>query len=507
MSSANLSVLSPGLRAVFRPVFNLEICDSCGICAGECSFNEIKMETIRGKKIPVANGKACGACHRCEYTCPLGAISIEERSIPLRSHNLWQYDLINRIHLQAASGAVTLTGFGAGTNVPKYFDKILFNACQVTNPSIDPQREPMETITYLGKKAASLKEIGDLHRFKNSLLNLSLPLVFAPMSYGSINLKFQMALARVAQKKGLLWYSGEGGLHKDLYPYRKCVVLQVASGRFGINQDYLHAGRAYQIKIGQGAKPGIGGHLPGEKVLAGISETRMIPLGSDAISPAPQHDIYSIEDLRLLIYALKEASGYKPVCVKIAAVHNVAAIASGVVRAGADMLYLDGYRGGTGATPAIVRDNVGIPLELALAVVDQRLRDEKIRNQVSIIAAGGIRNSADVMKAIALGADAVAIGTACLLACGCHACQRCSSGKCPWGLTTNDPTLAERLDVDWTEERISNLVTGWQHEMQEIMGLNGIYDIGSFRGNRLILRGVGLNDRELSILGIKHAGE
>lgn len=511
LASSNLKMrlhtTSPGLRSIFRPVFNLELCDGCGICAEQCSFNEIRLETREGKKIPVANGRSCGACHRCEYTCPLGAINISENKLAIRPHGLWQSGDVNRLHLQAASGSVALTGLGADTTVPVYWDRLLFNACQVTNPSIDPQREPMETVTYLGRKAQSLKEIGDPKQFRSSLIKLNMPLVFAPMSYGSINLNLQLALARVASKKGLLWYSGEGGLHRELLPYSDCAVLQVASGRFGVSPEYMRVGRAYQIKIGQGAKPGIGGHLPGEKVLEGISETRMIPLGSDAISPAPQHDIYSIEDLRLLIYAIKEASGYKPVCVKIAAVHNVAAIASGIVRAGADMVYLDGYRGGTGATPAIVRDNVGIPIELALAVVDQRLREEKIRHQASIVVAGGIRNSSDVMKAIALGADAVAIGTACLLACGCHLCQRCNSGKCAWGITTNDPVLAERLDVDWAEERISNLIEGWHHEMQEIMGLNGIYDIGSFRGNRLILRGVGLNERELSILGLKHAGE
>ncbi len=497
----------PGLRSQFRPVFDLDICNGCGQCAEECSFNEIRMETRGDKKIPVANGRSCGACHRCEYTCPLGAIDIVEKKMALREHGLWQRDKIHRIHLQAASGSVALTGMGAETKVPVYWDHLLFNACQVTNPSIDPQRERMETITWLGKKPSSSQELEDPRRLRKSLIKINMPLVFAPMSYGSINLNFQLALARVAKKKGLLWYSGEGGLHRKLYPYSDHVVLQVASGRFGVSPEYLQVGRAYQIKIGQGAKPGIGGHLPGEKVLEGISETRMIPLGSDAISPAPQHDIYSIEDLRLLIYAIKEASGYKPVCVKIAAVHNVAAIASGIVRAGADMLYLDGFRGGSGATPAVVRDNVGIPIELALAAVDQRLRDEKIRHQASIVAAGGIRSSADVMKAIALGADTVAVGTAALLACGCHACQRCSSGKCPWGITTNDEKLAQRLDVDWAEERITNLIEGWHHEMQEIMGLNGIYDIGSFRGNRLILRGVGLNDRELSILGVQHAGE
>jgi len=496
-----------GLQSTFRPSFNLELCDGCGECAIECTFNEIKMVPQGDKKIPVANRLACGACHRCEVMCPRGAIRIVEDPFVTRPHGIWTPQHLNRAHLQASTGSVALTGFGAETNLPVLWDKLLFNACQVTNPSIDPQREPMETITYLGRKAASFREVSDPSEMVKSLIPLDIPIMFAPMSYGSINLNLQKAMARVAKKLGLIWYTGEGGLHKDLYPYADWAILQVASGRFGVSPEYLKIGRGYQIKIGQGAKPGIGGHLPGEKVLEGISETRMIPLHSDAISPAPQHDIYSIEDLRLLIYAIKETSGYKPVCVKIAAVHNVAAIASGIVSAGADMVYLDGFRGGTGAAPNIVRDNVGIPIELALAVVDQRLREEGIRNQASIVAAGGIRNSADVMKAIALGADAVAIGTPVLVACGCHGCQRCSSGKCPWGLTTNDPMISQRLDVEWAEERITNLINGWHHEMQEIMGLNGIYDIGSFRGNRLMLRGVDLNDKELSILGIKYAGE
>ncbi|MEW5785564.1 MAG: glutamate synthase-related protein [Bacillota bacterium] len=496
----------PGLRSLFRPLFDLDRCDGCGECALQCTFNEIRMEPRGDKKLPAANGHACGACHRCEVTCPRGAIYIEERPLALRHHGLWKTTDITRIHLQAASGAVALTGFGAETAVPTYWDRLVFNACQVTNPSIDPQREPMETITYLGRKANSWKERSGGMK-PPGLIKLGMPLVFAPMSYGSINLNLQKALARVARAKNLLWYSGEGGLHEDLYPYTDWSVLQVASGRFGVNPSYLSKARAYQIKIGQGAKPGIGGHLPGEKVLAGISKTRMIPEGSDAISPAPQHDIYSIEDLRLLIYAVKEASGYKPVCVKIAAVHNVAAIASGIVRAGADMVYLDGYRGGTGATPTVVRDNVGMPAELALAAVDQRLREEGIRHQASIVIAGGFRSSADVMKAVALGADAVAVGSAALIACGCHGCQRCHSGKCPWGITTNDPELSQRLNEDWAVERIGNLVDGWHHEMKEIMGLNGIYDIGSFRGNRLILRGLGLSEKELEILGVFHAGE
>ena len=139
--------------------------------------------------------------------------------------------------------------------------------------------------------------------------------------------------------------------------------MQVASGRFGVFKDYLESAAAIEIKMGQGAKPGIGGHLPGAKISADVSETRMIPQGVDAISPAPHHDIYSIEDLRQLVYSLKEATEYKkPVIVKIAAVHNAAAIASGIARSGADIIAIDGYRGGTGAAPTRIRDNVGIQI-------------------------------------------------------------------------------------------------------------------------------------------------
>lgn len=284
--------------------------------------------------------------------------------------------------------------------------------------------------------------------------------------------------------------------------------MQVASGRFGVYKDYLEQGAAIEIKIGQGAKPGIGGHLPGTKIVGDISKTRMIPEGSDAISPAPHHDIYSIEDLRQLVYSLKEATDYKkPVIVKIAAVHNVAAIASGIARGGADIIAIDGFRGGTGAAPTRIRDNVGIPVELALAAVDQRLRDEGIRGSVSIVAGGSIRSSSDIVKAIALGADAVYIATSALLALGCHLCRSCQTGKCNWGIATQRPELVRRLNPDIGCERLVNLVTAWDHEIKEMMGGMGINSIEALRGNRLMLRGIGLTQKELGILGIKHAGE
>jgi glutamate synthase domain-containing protein 2 len=260
--------------------------------------------------------------------------------------------------------------------------------------------------------------------------------------------------------------------------------------------------------MGQGAKPGIGGHLPGAKIAADISRTRMIPEGSDAISPAPHHDIYSIEDLRQLVFSLKEATDYKkPVIVKIAAVHNVAAIASGIARSGADIISIDGFRGGTGAAPTRIRDHVGIPIELALASVDKRLRDEGIRDNVSLVVGGSVRSSADIIKAVALGADCVYIATGALLALGCHLCRSCHSGKCNWGIATQIPELTKRLNPDIGYKRLVNLMTAWQHEIKEMMGGMGINSIESLKGNRLMLRGVGLNEKELEILGIKHAGE
>ena len=154
----------------------------------------------------------------------------------------------------------------------------------------------------------------------------------------------------------------------------------------------------------------------------------------------------------------------------------------------------------------IIRDHVGIPVEVALAQADQRLREEGIRHQASIIAAGGIRNSADVVKAIALGADAVYVATAAMIAVGCTLCQQCHRGLCAWGITTNRPELLPRLPVDQATGRLVSLLRGWQHEIQEMLGLMGLNSIESLRGNRLKLRGVGLTQLELETLGIRQAG-
>jgi glutamate synthase domain-containing protein 2 len=435
-------------------------------------------------------------------------LTIRRNPLDYRENYNWRPEVIEDIIKQSETGGVLLTGMGNDKSYRIYWDYLVLNASQVTNPSIDPLREPMELTTYLGQKPDRV-EFG-LEGLKTELapqVKLELPIMFSALSYGAVSLNVQESLARAATEMGTLWNTGEGGLHPTLYKYGDNTTVQVASGRFGVHPEYLDAARIVEIKIGQGAKPGIGGHLPGEKVSAEVARTRMIPKGTDALSPAPQHDIYSIEDLAQLVYALKEATNYtKPVGVKIAAVHNSAAIASGMVRAGADIIVLDGLRGATGAAPKIIRDNVGIPIELALASVDDRLRQDGIRNRASVVIAGGIRNSGDVAKAIALGADAVDIGTAALVALGCTLCQQCHTGKCAWGICTSDPWLTKRVNPDIGARRLSNLLRGWSLELKDILGGMGINAVESLRGNRLHLRGVGLTDTELQILGVRMAG-
>ncbi|WP_040195932.1 glutamate synthase-related protein [Candidatus Soleaferrea massiliensis] len=492
----------------YEVVRNPNRCIACRVCERQCANEVHRCDCETG--LMTADESKCVNCHRCVSLCPTRALKIVKTDHTFKTNANWTGEVINEVYRQAGSGGVLLSSMGNPQDYPVYFDKILINASQVTNPSIDPLREPMETRTCLGKKPGRIerREDGGIIDNMEPNLELEVPIMFSAMSYGSISYNAHESLARAATKLGILYNTGEGGLHRDFYQYGAHTIVQVASGRFGVHKDYLQAGAAIEIKIGQGAKPGIGGHLPGEKIVGDISHTRMIPEGSDAISPAPHHDIYSIEDLRQLVYSLKEATGYqKPVIVKIAAVHNVAAIASGIARSGADIIAIDGFRGGTGAAPTRIRNNVGIPIELALASVDSRLREEGIRGNVSVVAGGSIRSSADVVKAIALGADAVYIATSALLALGCHLCRSCQTGRCNWGIATQRPDLVKRLNPDVGCERLVNLVTAWKHEIKEMMGGMGINSIEALRGNRLMLRGVGLNEKELEILGIKHAGE
>lgn len=492
----------------FEVVRDQSRCVGCRVCERQCA-NEVHRYDEEGH-IMLSDESKCVDCQRCVSLCPTHALKIVKNDCTYRENANWGNDTIKEIYKQANSGGVLLSSMGNPKPFPVYWDRILINASQVTNPSIDPLREPMETRVFLGKKPNRIErdEKGNIKDNLEPQMELAMPVMFSAMSYGSISYNAHKSLATASKELGIYYNTGEGGLHEDFYAYGPNTIVQVASGRFGVHEEYLKAGAAVEIKIGQGAKPGIGGHLPGTKIVADVSRTRMIPEGSDAISPAPHHDIYSIEDLRQLVYSLKEATQYKkPIIVKVAAVHNIAAIASGIARSGADIIAIDGFRGGTGAAPTRIRDNVGIPIELALAACDQRLREEGIRNQVSLVVGGSIRSATDVVKAVALGADACYVATAALLAMGCHLCRTCQSGQCNWGIATQRPDLVKRLNPEIGKERLVNLMTAWKHEIMELMGGMGINSIEALRGNRLMLRGINLTEKELEILGISHAGE
>jgi glutamate synthase domain-containing protein 2 len=494
----------------FKVDIDLNKCIKCKRCSENCTYDAIEWD--EGKKEPyVPDNRNCVACQRCSIFCPVNAITVGMHPNTYSPHANWTAWHHRVVYENARTGSVLLTGMGNDRPQPIVFDRLVWDACQVTNPSIDALREPVETVTFLGRKQDKLDikdvkagfEVEDIP----PSVRLFMPLFIGHMSLGSISYNAYISMMRAVKEVGTIMGTGEGGLHASLRPYRPNIVSEVASGRFGVGPDYLDVA-AVEIKIGQGAKPGHGGQLPGEKVNQMIADTRGIPLGTDALSPNPQHDIYSIEDLKTLIAALHEATDYKiPVGVKIAAVNNTPAIASGIVHGGADFITIDGFRGGTGAAPRIVRDNTGIPIELAIAATDRHLTKQGIRHKVALVAGGSLRNASDLIKILALGADCGMISTAVLMAMGCTVCQQCHRGLCTWGIATGDPKLGKRVDVEWATQRVVNLFHAWHAELDEVLGIMGIDAVESFIGNRDRLRYIGPNPHEAEILGVKHAGE
>ncbi|MCG2909579.1 MAG: glutamate synthase-related protein [Stygiolobus sp.] len=297
-------------------------------------------------------------------------------------------------------------------------------------------------------------------------IEVSSPLYLGDMSYGALSGNPNIVIARVADLTETLAGTGEGGLHPEVAKSKR-IFVQWASARFGVDIDVLMHGAAIVIKIGQGAKPGIGGHLPGSKVTEPISLTRRIPVGIDAISPAPHHDIYSIEDLGQRIEALKEATS-KPVFVKVAATNYIPYIVSGIARMGADGVIIDGHGAGTGATPIVIRDNVGIPVELAVAISDKVLR----------------------------------VGTGALIAMGCVMVHKCHIGSCPTALT-NKIDGTRMLDIEFGIKTLSNFIKGFSLELAIILDNLGLNSIEKLRGRRDLLIGKGLSRETLEILGIE----
>jgi len=461
----------------FRVVIDREACQQCGRCAQQCGWNVYTFDSE--ERLPHPDHGKCAACHRCATFCPAGAITIKKNDLAFKQSDSLSPDLVKAIWRQAETGGVQLTGMGNDKPYLRIFDHLLLDACQVTNPSIDPLREPMEMRTFLGRKPDFLQvaeegRAGGGSRLLTELdrqLQLETPIMFGGMSYGSVSLSVHRSLAMAAAELGTFMNTGEGGLHSDLEPYQDHIIVQCASGRFGVDSGYLRAGAAVEIKIGQGAKPGIGGHLPGEKIDYQVSITRMIPQGTDAVSPAPHHDIYSIEDLAQLIHDLKCANDRARISVKLVAEVGVGTIAAGVAKAKADVILISGHDGGTGASPLTSIKHAGVPWELGLAETQQVLLLNDLRSRVVVETDGQLKTGRDVVVAALLGAEEFGFASAPLVSLGCVMMRVCHLNTCPAGIATQDPELRRRFAGK--PEHVVNFMRFVATEVRELLAALG----------------------------------
>ena len=471
----------------FTVIRDKDLCVNCGKCITECS-NGCHLYSPKDKKTVISKSDNCVACHRCVSMCPVGALRIEKYVCDYRDNANWTPQYQQEICRQANTGSTLLSAMGNPKQFPIYWDKILLNASQVTNPSIDPLREPMEIRTILGRKPQKMlveKKGKSLTEMPPQVV-LETPIMFSAMSFGSISLNAQKSLAMAARELGTLFNTGEGGLHSDLTDYGRDAVVQVASGRFGVYKDYLENSRFIEIKIGQGAKPGIGGHLPGEKVNVEVSNARMIPVGSDAISPAPHHDIYSIEDLAQLIYDCKSANKNARISVKLVSEAGVGTVAAGVAKAGAQVILISGYDGGTGAAPRSSIHNAGLPWELGLAETHQTLIKNGLRNRVMIETDGKLMSGRDVVIAALLGAEEFGFATAPLVTMGCVMMRVCNLDTCPMGIATQNPELRKRFRGK--PEYVINFMRFIAEEMREYMAKLGFRTVDEMVGRSDLLK-------------------
>ncbi len=285
-------------------------------------------------------------------------------------------------------------------------------------------------------------------------LRLEIPLFVSDMSFGALSEEAKVALARGAELAGTGICSGEGGMLAEERAESSRYFYELASGRFGWSLDKAASAQAFHFKFGQGAKTGTGGHLPGVKVQAKIAEVRGLEPGTPAISPSTFTDMDSLDDFRAQAAEVRAASGGIPVGAKLSAQHIEADI-DAALEIGVDYIILDGRGGGTGAAPVIFRDNISVPTIPALARARRHL-DSLGCTDVTLVITGGLRTPADFAKALALGADAIAVSNAAMQAIGCLGMRACSTNNCPVGIATQRPELRARLPVDEAAQRLRN---------------------------------------------------
>jgi glutamate synthase domain-containing protein 2 len=402
-----------------------------------------------------------------------------------RPSTIFSPSVIEEIQEKAALARYRIRGFGTLRPRPlPSLDDLTFLPASLTRIPLEGYREKCVTTTVLGT------------RYAGTPIELEIPVMITGMSYGALSYNAKVALARGAAAAGTSTTSGDGGMLPAERENSKKMIVEVLPSRYGANVHHLRQADGIELTIGQGAKPGTGGLLLGTKVSPEIAAIRDLPPGVDQRSPARHPDFLGPDDMIIKIEELREATDWKvPIFVKLGAtrVFDDVKLAA---KCGADVVVVDGMEGGTAASPEILQDHTGIPTLAAIAEARRALEDMGLFGTVHLIAAGGIRSGIDVAKALALGADACYIGTAALIALNCNrglyvedyarlgtrpgVCHHCHTGRCPVGITTQDPELMARLPIDEAAERVTNFLIAMTLEVQMIAracGKANIHDL------------------------------
>ncbi|MDD8043543.1 MAG: glutamate synthase-related protein [Verrucomicrobiota bacterium] len=423
-------------------------CPVCG--AGKDEFVPEAAETAVDSPTPEAEPQA-------EETAPAAnSTYLAQWARKSDEKERWMSD----IHTMAATGSPITEPMGATGAAWKWEDILVLGAQLARRPLNED--EPVATQTVIGPKAAHP-------------LTLEMPIYVSHMSFGALSKEAKLALAKGSAAAKTAMCSGEGGILPESLASAHRYIFEYVPNQYSVTPQNLRAVDAIEIKVGQSAKPGMGGHLPGMKVSAEIAEVRQRPQGLDIVSPARFPDISSPDDLRERVAWLRKESGGKPIGIKLAAGH-IEADLEFALKAAPDFITIDGRPGGTGSAPKHVKAATSVPTIAAL-VRARKYLDSVGAKDVSLVITGGLRVSADIAKAIALGADAVALATSSMIACGCQQYRVCHTGKCPVGIATQDPELRARLNVEESARRVANFYKACNEELKMFARLTGHQDI------------------------------